>query len=118
MLAHLYVANWLARAATPEVRPDVLAGWRDLLVGATPRTPNRELYLAAAALLLADPRGDTRVITSTTAALDATQSSCGGLSFLVRTASGTSECDIQASLARSLFQLARRGESLEDALAS
>ena len=118
MLAHLYVANWLARAATPEVRPDVLAGWRDLLVGATPRTPNRELYLAAAALLLADPRGDTRVITSTTAALEATQSSCGGLSFLVRTASGTSECDIQASLARSLFQLARRGESLEDALAS
>jgi hypothetical protein len=117
MLAHLYVANWLARASTPEVTPDLLADWRRLLEGATSRTANRERYLTAGALLLADPRGDTGAVTTTIAAHDGAESRCGGLAFLVRTASGSSECDIQASLARSLFQLASRGESLEDALA-
>ena len=115
MLAHLYVANWLARAATPSVSSALLAEWRRRLQSPTPQTANRELFLVAAALLLADPRGDTDGVRRTVAGLEA-PGGCEGLAFLARTARASRDCDIQASLARSIFQLVSRGETLEDAL--
>ncbi|MEO7448502.1 MAG: hypothetical protein ABI336_09550 [Humibacillus sp.] len=116
VLAHLYVANWMARATAPSVSASLRAQWRSRLTAPPRGTSSRELYLTAAALLLADPQSPKDRVHAAVSSFGRPEG-CGEVAFLTRTAPGSSECDLQAALAEALYQLVDRGETVEDALA-
>jgi len=115
-LAHLYVANWLARSATPAVSGPVLDGWRQELGSPPSDVSNRELFTVATALMLADPRGSTETVRGLADRRMATDGNCGDVPFLVTSSSADSSCDLQASLAAAVMHTALDGGSLEHAL--